>query len=113
MSAPMSGSFIRPAGRGYAYCLEIVRVIAESDKGPEQWQCRRWGMDENKQPIKDGHSEMCYLNDLKTVAPGVWKDEWKHQAPRWICCPLYWRAIDLDDPLYLLCKSTQQMALFA
>ncbi|MCK9386145.1 MAG: hypothetical protein M0Q15_16160 [Nevskia sp.] len=112
MTAPMPGSFIRPAGRGYSYCMEIVRVIAEDAEGPEQWQCKRWGLDENKQPIKDGHSDMHYLNNLKTVAPGVWKDEWNQPTPRWSCCPLYYRAIELSDPLYFRCNSRQQLGLF-
>lgn len=100
MTAPIPGTFVRPVGN-YAYCLEVVRVIPENEDGPEQWQCRRYGLDESRQPFKDGHSDMHYLNNLKPVAPGVWKDEWDSIYPRWSCCPLYYRRIDVGGQMGL------------
>lgn len=104
MSAPLPGTFVRPVGV-HGYCLEIVRVVPRDDEGPEQWHCRRWGMDANRQPINDGQSGMqsgmCYLNGLKQIAPGVWKDEWEFDTPRWMCCPLYYRRIDVGGQLGL------------
>jgi hypothetical protein len=100
MAAPLPGAFIRPVGN-YGYCLEVVRVLPEDGEGPEQWQCKRWGMNEDRQPMKDGHSDMHYLNGLKQVAPGVWKDEWEFDTPRWLSCPLYYRRIDVGGQLGL------------
>ncbi len=98
MSHPEPGTFVRPVG-SYGYCLEIVRFVPEDDDGPEQWQCRRWGMDENKQPLRDDHSGMRYLDGLKPVAPGVWKDERESDMPRWMGCPLYYRRIDVGGQM--------------
>jgi len=100
MNHPPPGTFIRPVG-GFHYCLEVVCVLPEDGEGPEQWQCRRWGMDEDRQPVKDGHSDMHYLNGLKQVAPGVWKDEWEFDTQRWLSCPLYYRRIDVGGQLGL------------
>ncbi len=97
---PLPGTFIRPVGF-FGYCLEVVRVVPEDKDGPEQWQCRRWGMDAHLQPLKDEHSGMRYLNNLKPVAPGVWKDEWEFDTPRWFSCPLYYRRIDVGGQLGL------------
>lgn len=91
MSAPAIGTFIRPVGQMYAYCYEVVKVL-QADKGfLEQWTCKRWGMDDNHQPVKDGHQDTRYLSSLKEVLPGVWRDVWEHTTPRWGCCPLYYR----------------------
>lgn len=100
MTAAIPGTFIRPVGV-HGYCLEVVRVVPRDDEGDEQWQCRRWGMDGNRQPMKDGHSDMHYLSGLKQIAPGVWKDEWEFGTPRWMCCPLYYRRIDVGGQLGL------------
>lgn len=89
MSSPQIGTFIRPVG-SYAYCLELVRIIPRDHEGEEQWQLRRYGLKDGK-PFKDGHQSMSYLSGLKRVLPGVWKDEWEHDTPRWTCCPLYYR----------------------
>jgi hypothetical protein len=100
MTAPAYGTFIRPVGV-FGYCLEVVRVVAADDESGEQWQCRRYGMDEQRQPFKDGHSDMHYMNNLKQIAPGVWKDEWPFDTPRWMCCPLYYRRIDVAGQMGL------------
>ena len=42
-----------------------------------------------------------YLNGLNPVAEGVWKDEWKHATPRWTCCPLYYRRINVRGQMSL------------
>lgn len=42
-----------------------------------------------------------YLTGLKPVADGVWKDEWEHATPRWSCCPLYYRRIDVRGQMSL------------
>lgn len=100
MTAPIPGTFIRPVGV-HGYCLEVVRVVPRDDEGDEQWQCKRWGMDGNRQPMKDGHSDMHYLSGLKEIAPGVWKDEWEFDSPHWMCCPLYYRRIDVGGQMGL------------
>lgn len=101
MTAPIPGTFIRPVGVS-GYCLEVVRVVPRDDEGDEQWQCRRHGMDEHQQPINDGGpNNIHYLNGLKQIAPGVWKDEWLPYTPRWSCCPLYYRRIDVGGQMGL------------
>lgn len=99
-TSPTIGTFIRPAGR-YKYCLEVLRVLPADDTGPEQWQCRRWGLSADKcRPVDDGHCGeargMSYLNDLKYLRPGCWKDEWLGPYPRWNCVPLYWLRMDFS-----------------
>lgn len=96
MSAPELGSFIRPVG-SFAYCFELVRIVPRDEEGDEQWQLRRWGLKDGA-PVKDGHQSMSYLNGLKRVLPGVWKDEWKFDTPRWSCCPLYYRLMPSPGP---------------
>lgn len=90
-----AGTFIRPVGR-YKYCLEVLRVV-ETNNGWNQWQCKRWGMDKNKQPFRDKHANMHYLNDLKFVAPGVFKDECRP----WEFIALYYRVIKTKGQLNL------------
>lgn len=91
------GTFIRPAGKGYRYCYEVVKVVPRCSDSGEQWHCKRWGLSHDLQPVKDGGGhDLHYLSNLKLIRPGVWKDEWEHDTPsRWACCPLYYRAIDL------------------
>jgi len=103
MPAPAIGTYIRPVPRRQ-YCLEVVRVIPEDRHGPEQWWCRRHGYDQDAdQPIDDGMSDsLHYLNGLEQVFDGVWKDPFE-ATPRWTCCPLYYKRIDVHG---------QQMGLF-
>lgn len=93
MSAPAIGTYIRPVGRVYAYCLQVVKVVPYDDGSQEQWHLMRWGMDDNHQPVADGHQNTSYLSGLTQVAPGVWRDVWEHATPRWDCCPLYYRKL--------------------
>lgn len=103
MTAPAIGTFVRPVG-GYGYCLKVVNVIPADRDGDEQWQCRRYGMaDDRRTIIEDGHQHMAYINNLREIAPGIWKDEWICDTPRWLCCPLYYRMMDVPG---------QQMGLF-
>lgn len=92
MSAPAIGTFIRPVGN-YSYCYEVIRVIDEDHTSSEQWWCKRFGKSSDHQPVKDGHHDIHYLDGLKEVMPGVYRDEWKADTPRWSCCPLYYKKI--------------------
>ena len=95
------GTYIRPVGR-YQYCYEVVRILPRDQEGEEQWWCKRWGLGPDRQPMDDGRGHgIHYLNGLKPVADGVWKDEWKHATPRWTCCPLYYRRIDVRGQMSL------------
>jgi hypothetical protein len=96
MASPQLGSYIRPVGKHLMYCYQVVKVLPECRDHAEQWWCMRFGMDPaERQPIKDGHQNVSYLNGLKQVAPGVWKDEWEFETPRWSCCPIYYRALQV------------------
>jgi hypothetical protein len=100
MPAPDLGAFIRPVG-DYGYCLEVVKVLVGDAEG-EQWHCRRWGMNDHRQPVADGHGHgISFLSGLIQVAPGVWRDEWEFDTPRWTCCPLYYRRIDIGGQMSL------------
>jgi len=95
------GTFIRPVGR-YQYCYEVIRILPRDQEGEEQWWCKRWGLGQDLQPMDDGGGHgIHYLNGLKPVADGVWKDEWEHATPRWTCCPLYYRRIDVRGQMSL------------
>ena len=102
MSAPTIGTFIRPVPKA-GYCFEIIKVVPGDNEGEEQWWCKHYGCDENGQPFKDGRQDIHYLSGLKKVATGVWKDEWEFETPRWSCCPLYYRRLEV---------ACQQMGLF-
>jgi len=96
------GTFIRPVGSIYRYCYEVVRVLPHDDEGPEQWWCKRWGMGPDHQPVEDtGGHNIHYLNGLKRISGDVWKDEREHSTPRWACCPLYYRRIDVRGQMSL------------
>ena len=101
MTTPAPGTFIRPVG-GFLYCLEIRRVFEEPGESTFGVECMRWGMQDG-QPVKDGHQNLCWISGLKQIAPGIIKDEWPYDTPRWMSCPLYYRRIDVGG----------QMGLFA
>ncbi len=105
MTIPAIGSFIRPVGR-YAYCLEVINVVPLDRHGPSQWQCKRWGLTDDKQPLNDGHHGMSYLDGLVPVGQNVWKDLFEG-AGRWHVGPRYFRQIDIK-PLV-----TRQLDLFS
>ena len=92
MSAPPIGTFVKPVGRfGYAYCLEIMKVVTYEAWTGEcvQWQCKRWGMKDG-QPFNDGHLSCgTIISGAKPVAPNVWRDS----SDDW-CGPTYWRKIE-------------------
>lgn len=88
MNAPQLGSYIRPVGKFYAYCYQVICIVA--DANGEQWQVKRFGLDDARRPVTDGHQHMHYLDGLQRVAPGVWKDE-QDADTRWSCEPRYFR----------------------
>ena len=92
--APKVGAFVRPVGIGYGYCLRVVKVFP-----PDEHDARtvikfeRWGLKDGA-PVRDGYQKHIWQSDLVPALPGVWRDEWPHQTPRWTCCPLYYRLMD-------------------
>lgn len=101
---PELGAFIRPVGRGYAYCYQVLRVWTPTKEDPrEGLDLKRWGMKDGR-PFNDGHLSTCWLTGLRRVLPGVWRDPWEFDTPRWRCCPLYYRLIDTgpDGQLQLI-----------
>lgn len=91
---PPIGAFLRPVGKGYAYCLRVVRTFPPTQEDPREGaEFERWGM-KNQTPVKDGHQDHCWLTGITRVLPGVWKDEWPHNTPRWTCCPIYYRLMN-------------------
>ena len=96
-SHPPLGSFIRPVPAAL-YCYQVIKVIPEDAESPECLFCKRFGYDpETQRPVQDGDQDIHYLNGLKQVMDGVWKDEWEFDTPRWTCVPLYWRKMHIDD----------------
>jgi hypothetical protein len=92
-AASVLGIFIRPVPE-LLYCFEVVKVVPRERDDGDQWHCKRWGYDpQTKQPVADGHQDTHYLNNLRDVLPGVWKDEWQAESWRWRCCPLYYRVM--------------------
>lgn len=91
---PELGTFLRPVGMGYGYCYQLVKVHPPSEDDPREcFEVKRWGMQDGL-PVYDGHDEHHWLKGLRRVLPGVWKDEWEFDTPRWRCCPLYYRDMD-------------------
>jgi hypothetical protein len=93
---PPIGAFLRPVGKGFAYCLRVLRHF-EKRNGYPSIECQRWGM-EDLRPVDDGHvSRGHYVDMAPTGIPGVWRDPFDFGGnPRWRCCPLYYRLIDSD-----------------
>jgi hypothetical protein len=76
---------------GYGYCLRVIEVYPpDDDDRREGLKLERWGQ-AGGQPIKDGHQNHSWMRGLRRVLPGVWKDQWEFDTPRWGCCPLYYR----------------------
>ena len=94
---PPLGTFIRPVGKNWCYCFELVKVVP-TEKGGHQWHLKRWGM-KNKQPINDGHNNISYIQDLTEVLPGVWRQPQKFDD--WDLDPLYYRRIDTRGQISL------------
>lgn len=98
---PPIGAYLRPVGI-YAYCYRVLSVRpAIDDDATTIWDLERWGMTEERTPVRDGHQHMCWLRDLRQVLPGVWRIP---RAPIW-GEPLYYRQI--PEP-----EQTGQLALF-
>lgn len=88
---PPIGAYLRPVGQGYGYCLRVVEVFPPDQDDPrEGLKFERWGQADGV-PVKDGHQSHSWMRGLRRVAPGVWKDQWEFDTPRWSCCPLYYR----------------------
>lgn len=107
---PAIGTYLRPVGRQFAYCLRVLRHFPPSAARSDHWRIEgeRWGMDRDQhRPINDGHINPGHYIDLgPTAIPGVWRDPWDYGGyARWQCCPLYYRAID--------CNAAGQKDLFA
>ena len=91
---PPIGAYLRPAGKAYAYCLRVLEVYPPDQDDPrEGLKLERWGL-AGGVPVKDGHQSNSWLRGLRRVAPGVWKDQWEFDTPRWSCCPLYYRLMN-------------------
>lgn len=91
---PPVGAFLRPVGYGYGYCLRVVKTWAPDKEHPRGYvEFERWGLKDGV-PVRDGHHDHSWQSDLVPALPGVWRDEWPHQTPRWSCCPLYYRLMD-------------------
>lgn len=91
------GSFIRPVPAAL-YCYQVLKVSNGDDEGRARLVCKRFGYDqETQRPVVDGHQSTSYLNNLKPVIDGLWKEQWELNTPRWSCVPLYWRKMHLDE----------------
>lgn len=91
----------------------MIKVIPEDADGKECLFCTRFGYDpETQRPVRDGQQDTHYLNGLTRIFDGVWKDEWEFDAPRWMCVPLYWRKMRIDDVKVADHSSAIQLSLF-
>lgn len=92
MTAPAPGSFIRPVGtRAYGYLYQVLEVHPEDHDGPECIVCKHYGIDAQGRPVIIRHADgLHYLGGFVQVRPGVWRDPWDCDTPRWRCVPLYW-----------------------
>lgn len=92
---PPVGAFIRPVGKGYAYCYKVLRVFGPTKDQPREGiECERWGLDKDGTPVRDGHQTHSWLYGLRHALPDAWRDEWEHPTQRWMCCPLYYRLMN-------------------
>lgn len=103
---PAPGSFFRPVGHVYGYCLEFVEVKTPTRGGTHWvnvWTMRRWGMTDDQQPVDDGHiniecDDFIPISDAKVLKCRHWaRDTSYGHGPR------YYRQIDVKG---------QQQSLF-
>lgn len=110
MTWPAPGTYLRPVGTlPFCYCGRLVRVVGpeqgEWDAEPwVQWQFLRFGLDrESMDPVKDGHQNMFYIDNLQPAAPGVWRE---HGDCDWFGQPRYWREMGQRGQLSLFGDAT-------
>lgn len=89
--------FIREV-KGYrtGYCLEVVRVLnCDDTHGPgiKHITAKRWGVDDDGQPVDDGHhNESYYCDRLRPVRTRAWRFL---NGQAFDCRPMYWRQINI------------------
>jgi len=109
---PLLGRFIRPVPSAL-YCFQVIEFFPEDDNDVNCLVCKRFGYDpETQRPVQDGIQSIGYLKGLKQVADGVLKDEWPFDTPRWMCVPLYWRRMEIEEVLRRDESTETQLSLF-
>lgn len=89
----LPGTFIRPVGFGYRYCIEVVSTSEAN--GLVTVTGIRWGLDRNDQPLDDGHKSQTSINRLRRVS----HDNWQHESDLtqdWArrMTPRFWQRIE-------------------
>ena len=93
---PAVGTYLLPVQWFRAgYCLQVVAVIdcTEShEPGITQLQCRRWGLDDQRQPYDDGHCGPAHHGYYTGRFRSVGAQAWRNDAECWLG-PLYFKQI--------------------
>lgn len=92
-SLPVPGTFIRPVGFGYRYCLKIVSVTDHDDL--VDVKAIRWGLDDDDQPLNDGHLEKTSIGRLRRITDDTWQYE-SDMTQAWArgMTPRFWQRIE-------------------
>lgn len=90
---PPPGTYIRPVGKDYGFCLRVRSIIPPTKHRPSIWTSTRFGKTSapDHQAVKDGHQSTDTMEGLQpTCIHGVWADR---DRP-WSLGPLYWREMN-------------------
>lgn len=84
MKAPAPNTWLRPVGSGQY----LLRVTASEIEPEGAWI----GYDRHD---LDGKRTVtgCSVRHLVEIGPGIWRDNFPWPSQRWLCCPLYYRAV--------------------
>ncbi|AWB35514.1 hypothetical protein [Orrella marina] len=92
-SLPLPGTFIRPVGFGYRYCIEVVSA-SEADSLVTVTGIR-WGLDHDDQPLDDGHKSRASVSRLRRISHDTWQHE-SDLTQGWArrMTPRFWQRIE-------------------
>jgi hypothetical protein len=84
-TAPAIGTYLIPVQRfRVCYALQVLDVIDCTDShapGIKQLHCKRWGLNDQRQPFDDGHTGPCndgwYTGTFRPVGTMAWR-VWDH-----------------------------------
>ena len=95
MRLPPVGTFLLPIGATgpRMYCLQVLKVIpADGSDLCDYLECKRWGVDDDNQPLDDGHLLMNYHRGLVRQIGNGLAYRFNEGDP-WGLEPLYYRRI--------------------
>ena len=102
MTPPAVGAYVMPVQNfKVQYCLQVLAVIDCEDShapGIKQLQCKRWGLDAQRQPVDDGHCDKSHYSYHTGRFYPVGRRAWRinDDIPLW-CVPRYFKQIPAPE----------------